>query len=92
MFKRHGHNMSQAKSVIVTGGTRGIGFSTAQAFLGAGARVAICARDPARLRDAEARLRAGERLLARVANVADRAQVQAFVDEVAAGFGPVDGW
>jgi 3-oxoacyl-[acyl-carrier protein] reductase len=90
MFTRETRDTLQGKSVVISGGSRGIGFSTAQAFLGAGALVAICARDAARLRDAEARLSAGERLLARVGDVTDRAQVQAFVDEAAAAFGPVD--
>jgi 3-oxoacyl-[acyl-carrier protein] reductase len=90
MFTREARDTLQGKSVVITGGARGIGFSTAQACLDAGARVAICARDPARLREAQARLSAGERLLARVADVTDPAQVQALVDEAIAAFGPVD--
>lgn len=78
------------KIVIVTGGSRGIGFATAQAFLGAGARVAICARDPACLKEAESRLGGGQRLLARAADVSDAAQVWAFVDEVVRVLGPVE--
>ena len=34
------------KAVIVTGGTRGIGEGCVRAFVGAGARVVFCARDP----------------------------------------------
>ena len=33
------------KSVLITGGSRGIGLATALGFARAGARVAICARD-----------------------------------------------
>lgn len=79
----------RGKTVIVTGGSRGIGFATAQAFLGAGARVAICARNLARLKEAEARLGAGERLLVRAADVSDAGRVQAFVEEATATLGPV---
>lgn len=34
------------KTVIVTGGTKGIGRSIVQAFLDEGANVALCARNP----------------------------------------------
>jgi 3-oxoacyl-[acyl-carrier protein] reductase len=84
------HNRLQGKSVIVTGGSRGIGFATAQEFLRAGARVAICAIKQKNLRESEAQLGAGDRLLARVADVADPVQVRAFVEDAAAVFGPVD--
>ncbi len=89
MLGRKTPEAMQGKSVIVTGGSRGIGFATAQAFLDAGARVAICALDPGRLRNAEAHLRAGARLLARVADVSDPAQIQAFVGQATTAFGPV---
>ncbi len=41
------------KRVLITGGSRGIGFACARAFLGEGADVVIAARDPARLEAAK---------------------------------------
>lgn len=47
----------QNKTILVTGGTRGIGFEIASAFSQAGARVAICGRDHAALQSAAAKMR-----------------------------------
>ena len=46
------------KAVLVTGGSRGIGYEIARQFAAEGARVAICGRDYARLQSAEAKIRA----------------------------------
>lgn len=48
----------KAKSVLVTGGNRGIGLAIALAFAKEGANVAICARDSAALADAKAKISA----------------------------------
>ena len=49
---------SQAGRIfLVTGGTSGMGFEDAKALAGAGARVVIAARNPARGEDAIARIR-----------------------------------
>lgn len=90
MARRETREAMRDKSVIVTGSSRGIGLTTAQAFLDAGARVAICARDPSRLGKAAAHLHAGERLLARVADVSDFVHVQSFVEQATSAFGPVE--
>jgi 3-oxoacyl-[acyl-carrier protein] reductase len=76
-------------TVVITGGSRGIGFATAHAFLAAGARVAICARDAARLERARTELGAPERLYAQAADVANAREVCAFLDQAAAALGPV---
>src|SRR5512132_3860984 len=44
------------KRVLITGGSRGIGFACARGFLGEGADVVIAARDPARLEAAKGEL------------------------------------
>jgi NAD(P)-dependent dehydrogenase (short-subunit alcohol dehydrogenase family) len=49
-------NRFQGKTVLVTGGSSGIGFATAQAFAAEGARVVITGRDPQALEKALAAL------------------------------------
>jgi hypothetical protein len=56
------------KRVLITGGSRGIGFACARAFLGEGADVTIAARDAARLAAVKAELAA--RAQGRIATVA----------------------
>lgn len=83
----------EQRTAVVTGGSSGIGLATALLLLRAGARVAICGRDDARLQAAEQALRAecgGATLLAQRCDVLDVAQVRAFADQVAARFGGCD--
>ena len=42
----------KGKSVVVTGGSKGIGFAAAEAFLKEGAKVAICSRHEEELKEA----------------------------------------
>ncbi len=48
----------KGKSVLVTGGNRGIGLAIAMGFAGEGANVAICGRDQAALAEAESKIKA----------------------------------
>ena len=48
----------KGKSVLVTGGNRGIGLAIALGFAGEGANVAICGRDQAALAEAEGKIKA----------------------------------
>ena len=80
-------------TAAITGGSSGIGLATAQLFLQAGAAVAICGRDSARLREAEQTLRSGQpqgKLLAHQADVLDAAQMEQFAAATAERFGGVD--
>ena len=78
------------KVAIVTGGSRGIGFAVARRLLAEGARVAICARDPARLAAAEAALAPHGSVLARVADTAEPSAREGFVAAVLERFGRID--
>ncbi|HEK1691593.1 TPA: SDR family oxidoreductase [Pseudomonas putida] len=78
-------------TVIVTGGSSGIGYACVELLLEAGARVAFCGRNEDRLRSAETRLRerfpeAG--LLAQVCDVLDAESVRAFAAASLAALGP----
>jgi NAD(P)-dependent dehydrogenase (short-subunit alcohol dehydrogenase family) len=74
---------------IVTGGSKGIGFAVARAFLERGMQVAISARKDGELQDAARRLGAGNVLAIR-ADVRDAADAQRLVDETVRRFGGVD--
>ncbi len=78
------------KVVLITGGSRGIGYATARAFLVSGARVAIIAQDPARLDAAAAQLRSLGEVRAHPADVRREADVRAAVAAVLAHYGTVD--
>jgi len=81
------------KVAVVTGGSSGIGLATVELLLEAGAAVAMCGRDEARLRGAEAQLRErfpGCRLYAATCDVLKADQVAAFAADVQARLGNVD--
>jgi 3-oxoacyl-[acyl-carrier protein] reductase len=65
---------NERKRALVTGGSSGIGFGTAQGLIGAGYRVTLIARNADRLRDAAAEL--GSQADWRCADVGKREQVQ----------------
>lgn len=76
------------KTVLVTGASQGIGRATAEAFLAAGARVALVARNAEKL--AEVAAPHGDRALACPCDVADPAAVDALFAQVGAAFGRLD--
>lgn len=79
------------KTVLVTGGSRGLGLVLAKQLAAEGARVAICGRDPEALERARSALEAiGAEVFALPVDVADRDAVATLVREVGARFGPVD--
>lgn len=77
----------EGKTAIVTGGSRGIGYAIARAFIDAGARVVITARNEEQLNQAAASL--GANCIARRCDNGDPADIAAMVEGVAA-LGPVD--
>lgn len=81
----------RGRTVLVTGGSRGLGLLLAREFGRHGARVAICARDESTLARARADLAAREiESLALACDVGDRDAVALLVDAVEERFGPVD--
>jgi 3-oxoacyl-[acyl-carrier protein] reductase len=77
-------SISSSTVAIVTGGSRGIGFATAELLVGRGAAVAITGMNQATLDNAAALLgRGGARVLALRADVRDQDQVAAAFDRVA---------
>jgi short-subunit dehydrogenase len=81
----------QGKSVIITGGSRGLGLELGRQLADLGARLAICARDTAELERARAELEThGAEVFAMPCDVTQRAQVTEFVEMVTRRFGKVD--
>ncbi|MBA3822889.1 MAG: SDR family NAD(P)-dependent oxidoreductase [Ktedonobacterales bacterium] len=80
------------KTVLITGGSRGLGLALAREFGGAGARVALCARDATELAAARDQLRTdfGIDAYTTTCDIADEAQVRRMVEEVTAHFGQID--
>ncbi|SDJ38177.1 SDR family oxidoreductase [Streptomyces indicus] len=79
------------RTVVVTGGSSGVGLATVRALLDEGARVATCGRDADRLAKATASLDP-ERLFTAPCDVRDADAVRRFLDAVTDRFGPaVDG-
>ena len=77
------------KSIVVIGGTSGLGFSAAKAFIAAGARVVIVGRDPDKANSARAAL--GKSALALAGDASDPQTAVAAVNLAAENFGGFDG-
>ena len=79
------------RRVVVAGGSRGIGRTTALAFAAAGADVSICARGAAALQDARDELALhGRGVHAAACDLADEQAVEAYIAQAAAELGGID--
>lgn len=80
------------RTALVTGGTRGIGRASVEAFLAEGANVAFCARTDSAVRETEAALSVdgGPRVVGTTMDMGDAAAIADWVDDAVATFGGVD--
>lgn len=78
------------KIAVVTGGTKGIGFSIAEKLLKSGAKVFVCARDKFDLKRALEKLSAHGQVDGEICDVRSEAQVRMMFDECVRIFGGVD--
>lgn len=81
----------EGKTVVITGGTSGIGKAAALAFLDEGCRVAVCGRNEEKLRAMQEQCQ-GKPLLAHRADVTDTKSLKAFGEAALKAFGRVDVW
>lgn len=86
-------NVSTGKSAFITGGSKGIGYATAEALLKAGYRVTVTSRKSDEIQAAATALGEGaktQQIRGEVCDVRDFAAVQAAVDAHVQAFGGLD--
>ena len=85
------HWSFRGKTVVVTGGSRGLGLVLAREFAAEGARVALLARDAEELARAEADLRRrGARVMSVACDLRNQQQVESAMKAIRAEMGSVD--
>lgn len=84
------------KVAVITGGASGIGKACALRYLQEGCHIAVCGRDPKKLESfretCQRRGYGADRVLCRIADVAQPAALTQFADEVMQCFGRLDIW
>lgn len=79
------------KTVVITGGSRGLGLELSRLLAQEGANIGICARDADELDRAKAELQEyGTSIYTQVCDITDKVQVEHFIDNVRQAIGPVD--
>jgi NAD(P)-dependent dehydrogenase (short-subunit alcohol dehydrogenase family) len=79
------------KTVLITGGGRGLGLVLARRFAEEGAKIAICAREEKELADAKKELEAkGAEVFAAVCDITDEEDAKRMVEQVRDRFGRID--
>jgi NAD(P)-dependent dehydrogenase (short-subunit alcohol dehydrogenase family) len=88
---RRSRSSFKGRTVVITGGSRGLGLALARLFAAEGARLALLARSPDQLTAARRELAArGADVLAVRCDIRDRTAVDAAVNEIARQFGAID--
>jgi short-subunit dehydrogenase len=81
----------RGKTVLITGGTRGLGLVLARQLAREGANLALCARDPEEVQRAYQDLaERGVAILARPCDLRYRDRVREFIEETRRQLGPID--
>jgi NAD(P)-dependent dehydrogenase (short-subunit alcohol dehydrogenase family) len=81
----------QGKTVMITGGSKGLGAALAKRFAAEGARVSVCARNPRELSGIVTEIEsAGGGAVGAVADVTSEEQLQAWLEKTLEAFGTVD--
>jgi NAD(P)-dependent dehydrogenase (short-subunit alcohol dehydrogenase family) len=81
----------RGKTVLITGGSRGLGLQLVREFAKAGAHVALCARNGGELERVREELAwMGKQLLTMTCDVTDREQVERMMDTVRREIGELD--
>ena len=90
-FARGSRSSFKGRSVVITGGSRGLGLALARRFAAEGARLALLARSPDQLVLARRELsERGADVLALRCDIRDRTAVDAAVKEILRQFGAID--
>ncbi len=88
---RRGKLDLRGKTVVITGGARGLGLELAREFAKRGARLVLVARDAVTLESAKSELESeGHEVLTVPCDVRDRAQVDAMIAKARERFGGID--
>jgi 3-oxoacyl-[acyl-carrier protein] reductase len=88
--ERHRSMNLADKTVVVTGGARGLGLAAAQLFLERGACVVVGAHRPESLRSAREALRGGDRVATVASDVSSVAGCRAVAKAALDAFGAID--
>ena len=81
-------NRYEGKTVLITGGTTGMGLATAKLFVGEGARVIVTGRTPATIEAAQAEL--GENAIAIYSDATSLSDMDSLAEKVRETFGKLD--
>ena len=81
------------KAVVITGGSRGLGFALARNLIRAGAKVALIARDAEELAGAKSQLaKDNPGLIVIPCDVTEASEMEEAVNEIVKAFGGIDVW
>ncbi|MGH9540971.1 MAG: SDR family NAD(P)-dependent oxidoreductase [Terriglobales bacterium] len=88
--RRAGGYSLRERTVLVTGGTRGLGFALAREFLAQGARLALCSRSQAECDSARAKLSGLGEVFTYVCDLRQPAEIDALATAIRQRFGFLD--